>query len=125
MDNPDNINMSMNPIANSGIFYTNSASPMKNANSQRNYNSYLFSQSPYPSKVQLFNTPNKIYEGRSLFPPYGDTPLKFNMNMNFPISPLNNNQKIDISIQNSQNFQKNYPNNYFKNSISPNFADKK
>jgi len=125
MDNPDNMNLPMNPIASSGIFYPNNASPMKNLNNPRNYNPFLYSQSPYPSKAPLFNTPNKLYEGKCLFPSYGETPLKYNMNMNFPISPLNNNQKIDISIQNSQNVQKNYPNNYFKNSISPNFADKK
>lgn len=124
MDNPDNINNPLNPISNSGIFSQNNGSPMKNPNNPRNFNQYLYSQSPYPSKGPLFNTPNKFYEGRSLFPPLGETPMNCNIFMNFPISPLNNNRKIDISLQNSQNIQKN-SDNYFKNFISPYYTDKK
>ena len=124
MDNTDNMNIPLNPISNSGIFSPNKGSPMKNPNNPRIFNQYLYSQSPYPSKGPLFNSPNKFYEGRSLFTPFGETPLKYNMNMNFPISPLNNNRKIDISLQNSQNIQKNYE-NYTKDFYGLNYTDKR
>ena len=122
MDNPDNINNPLNQNPNPGMFSPNKGSPMKIPGVSKTNNPFLFSQSPYPIKGPLFNTPNKSFEGRGFFAFNAETP--FNMNMNniaIPISPLNNNQKTDIPFQNSQNKPKNYQ-NYF---ISPNFTDKK
>lgn len=124
MDNPDNNPNPFKPISNTGIFSPNKGSPMKNPNISKYNNPFLLSQSPYPSKKALFNTPSKFYEGRSLFPSYADTPLKFNMNINIPISPLYNNQKMDTPFQNEQNMQKNYS-NFLKTFASPNYTDKR
>lgn len=119
MDNPDNLNTPLNPISNLGMY-----SPNKNS---KNNNQLIYSQSKYPSNVSLYNTPSKLCEGRMLFPSLMDTPIHFNLNnlnINFPISPLNNEQKGDLAFQNLLNGQKN-ESSAFKAFESPITNDKR
>lgn len=108
MDNQDNLMCQMNPIPNIGMYSPNKYS--------KNNNQFLYNQSPFPSKIMLFNTPNKLCEG-TIFPSMGDTPPKY---LNYPISPITNNQKDDLNFQ---NFHKNFSD--YKNFEGLNFTDKK
>ena len=114
MENPEN--MQMNTISGIGFY-----SPNKSL--KYNNNQLLDTQSPIQSKVSLFNTPSKLYEGKNFFPSYVNTPTNVNYNINFPISPLNNEQKSEMPFQNSQNMQKNCS-SIFKSFGSPFCADK-
>ena len=114
MENPDN--MQINPISGIGFFSPNKCLKYNN-------NQLPDTQSPIQSKVSLFNTPNKLYEGKNFFPLYVNTPTNMNYNLNFPISPLNNEQKSEIPFQNSQNIQKNCS-SIFKSFGSPFCTDK-
>ncbi len=119
MDNPDNLNTPLKPVSDFGMYSPNKSS--------KNNNQLLYSQSPFPSKVSLYNTPSKLCEGRMLYPSLIDTPINFNLNnlnMNFPISPLNNEQKGDFPFQNLLNGQKN-ESSAFKVLESPTINDKK
>lgn len=93
---------------------------MKIQNAAKINNPFYFNQ----TKGSLYNTPNKIIEGRSIYHQYGDTPLNFNMNVSIPISPFNNNTKNDLNFPNSQKAQKNFV-NYLNTFASPGFLDKK
>ena len=114
MENPDN--MQINPISGIGFFSPNKCLKYNN-------NQLPDTQSPIQSKVSLFNTPNKLYEGKNFFPSYVNTPTNMNYNLNFPISPLNNEQKSEMPFQNSQNIQKNCS-SLFKSFGSPFCTDK-
>ena len=114
MENPDN--MQINPISGIGFFSPNKCLKYNN-------NQLPDTQSPIQSKVSLFNTPNKLYEGKNFFPSYVNTPTNMNYNLNFPISPLNNEQKSEMPFQNSQNMQKNCS-SIFKSFGSPFCTDK-
>jgi len=114
MENPDN--MQINPISGIGFFSPNKCLKYNN-------NQLPDTQSPIQSKVSLFNTPNKLYEGKNFFPSYVNTPTNMNYNLNFPISPLNNEQKSEMPFQNSQNIQKNCS-SIFKSFGSPFCTDK-
>ena len=114
MDNQEN--MQMNQISGIELYSPNKFSKYNN-------NQLLDTQSPIQSKISLFNTPSKLYEGKNFFPSYVNTPTNMNYNLNFPISPLNNEQKSEMPFQNSQNIQKNCS-SIFKSFGSPFCADK-
>ena len=115
MDNPENLQI--NPISDIELYSPNKLS-------KHNNNQLLDTQSPFQYKVSLFNTPNKLFDGKPFFPSYVNTPTNANYNINFPISPLNNDQKGEIPFQNSQNVQKN-SSSIFKYFGNPFCTDKK
>jgi len=116
MDNPDNMNLGINPLSDIQLFSPNKCI--------KQHNQLLDTQSPYQSKVSLYNTPNKIYDQKTFFPSFVNTPTNANYNMLFPISPLNNEQKNEIPFQNSQINQKNCS-SIFKSFGSPFCTEKK
>ena len=116
MDNPDNMNLGINPLSDIQLFSPNKCI--------KQHNQLLDTQSPYQSKVSLYNTPNKIYDQKTFFPSFVNTPTNANYNMFFPISPLNNEQKNEIPFQNSQINQKNCS-SIFKSFGSPFCTEKK
>ena len=94
MDNQDNTIIPINPIQNSIFFSPNKSSPIKVQNVSKNNNHYAYNQSPFPSHLNLYNTPNKI-DNAILFSNFGETPNNYNYNfLNMQMSPLNNNQNL-------------------------------
>lgn len=106
MENQDNINIPINPIQNPNLYSPNRSSPIKIQNFSKNNNIYIYNQSPFNSRLGIYNTPNKSIENAFYYPNYpnlGETPFnnKFGY-FNISVSPVNNN--TNLSYKKIQNF---------------------
>ena len=96
MENQENINIPINPISNPNFLN----SPVKIQNFSKNNNPYSYNQSPFPSRIAIYNTPNKSYENDMLYSNYGETPLNYFIPLQ--MSPVDNTQ--NLSYKKIQNF---------------------
>ena len=98
MDNQDNQNCPINPVANTEYYSPFKESPYKIPHQGK----YLFQSSPFPSNLGINSTPSKKIDYPNVFcTSLGETPLQMNI-----FSPIPNNPRGDVSYQKSQFQQK-------------------